>query len=291
MFFPNLLFQGFFAISLGQGVTEEGLHDQAPLGVGADNENKMDQGNLFEADANLPSCPSEEGKKAQGGDDYGDLSRGSLPKERHIRQASPGSQNAGAPTAPKVPKLPGSQAPKAPKRQCSGVGPRRGIENCYKLKLCNYYEGCRCGGRGKCISLAYRNCFNDQSCQENVKACTPQNPCVCVDIRDSFSGQRRFRQGVQKGSSFYERSGTCVHQRGGCTPGSYLVKKSPDYNEYPDFPVPDYECQRIDDIDAEYYDEKGCHPPCSVQRDPAGTSCDIYDFEVVMKPSNNQTTG
>ena len=72
-------------------------------------------------------------------------------------------------------------------------------------------------------------------------------------------------------------------------PGSYLVKKSPDYVEYPDFPVPDYECQRIDDIDAEYYDEKGCHPPCSVRRDPAGTYCDIYDFEVVMKPSNNQT--
>ena len=24
---------------------------------------------------------------------------------------------------------------------------------------------------------------NPQSCQENVKACTPQNPCVCVDIR------------------------------------------------------------------------------------------------------------
>ena len=74
-------------------------------------------------------------------------------------------------------------------------------------------------------------------------------------------------------------------------PGSYLVTKSPDYNEYPDFPVPDYECQRIDDIDAEYYDEKGCHPPCSVRWDPAGTYCDIYDFEVVMKPSNNQTTG
>ena len=74
-------------------------------------------------------------------------------------------------------------------------------------------------------------------------------------------------------------------------PGSYLVKKSPDYNEYPDYPVPDYECQRIDDIDAEYYDEKGCHPPCSVRWDPARTYCDIYDFEVVMKPSNNQTTG
>merc|ERR1712013_657706 len=180
-------------------------------------------------DANLPICPSEEGKKAQGGVDYSELSRGSLPTERHGRQAPPGKQSKG-------------------KRQCGGIG--GGTENCYKLKLCNYYEGCRCGGRGKCMSKAYRNCQDDQSCQENVKACTPQNPCVCVDIRES-----------------------------------------PDYNEYPDYPVPDYECQRIDDIDAEYYDEKGCHPPCSVRRDPAGTSCDIYDFEVVMKPSNNQTTG
>jgi len=249
MFFPNLLFLGFFAISLGQ-----------------------DQSSSLETDANLPSCPSEEGKKTQGGGDNGELSRGPLPKERLGGQASPGKQSKG-------------------KRQCSGVGPRRGIENCYKLKLCNYYEGCRCGGRGKCISLAYRNCFNDQSCQENVKACTPQNPCVCVDIREGSYGFWRFRKGMQKKSSFYRRSGTCVHQLGGCTPGSYLVKKSPDYKEYPDYPVPDYECQRIDDIDAEYYDEKGCHPPCSVRWDPAGTYCDIYDFEVVMKPSNNQTTG
>jgi len=241
MFFPNLLFQGFFAISLGQeaGVsTEGGFHDQAPLEVGADFKDEVNQGNLFETDANLPSCPSEEGKKAQG------------------------KQSKG-------------------KSQCR--------ENCYKLKLCNNYEGCRCGGGGKCISLAYRNCFNDQSCQANVKACTPQNPCVCVDKRRDPRGYRRFRKGVQKRSSFYSRSGTCVHQLGGCTPGSYLVKKSPDYYEYPDFPVPDYECQRIDDIDAEYYDEKGCHPPCSVRRDPAGTFCDIYDFEVVIEPSNNQT--
>jgi len=253
----------------------------------------VDRSSSLETDANLPSCPSEEGKKAQGGGDNGELSRGSLPKERHGRQASPGGGDNGELSPGSLPKerhrqvSPGKQS--KGKRQCSGVGPRSGIENCYKLKLCNYYEGCRCGGGGKCVSLAYRNCFNDQSCQENVKACTPQNPCVCVDIRTSFSGQRRFRQGVQKRSSFYERSGTCVHQRGGCTPGSYLVKKSPDYYEYPDFPVPDYECQRIDDIDAEYYDEKGCHPPCSVRRDPAGTYCDIYDFEVVMKPSNNQT--
>jgi len=248
----------------------------------------------LETDANLPSCPSEEGKKAQGGGDNGELSRGSLPKERHGRQASPGSQNAEAPKAPKLPSSQDVLLRKQSKgeRQCGGNG--SGTENCYKLKLCNYYEGCRCGGGGKCVSLAYRNCFNDQSCQENVKACTPQNPCVCVDIRkDSlgYFGYRRFRKGVelQKRLSFYRTSGTCVHQRGGCTPGSYLVKKSPDYYEYPDFPVPDYECQRIDDIDAEYYDEKGCHPPCSVRRDPAGTYCDIYDFEVVMKPSNNQT--
>jgi len=280
MFFPNLLFQGLFAISLGQeaGVsTEGGFHDQAPLGVGADPkdkvdfEDKVDQGNLFEADANLPSCPSEEGKNAQGGGDNGELSPGSLPKERHGRQASsPGKQSKG-------------------KRQCGGIG--GGTENCYKLKLCNYYEGCRCGGRGKCISSSYRNCFDDQGCQENIKACTLQNPCVCIDRRRDSLGYRRFIKGVQKRSSFYRTSGTCVHQRGGCTPGSYLVKKSPDYNEYPDYPVPDYECQRIDDIDAEYYDEKGCHPPCSVRWDPAGTYCDIYDFEVVMKPSNNQTTG
>merc|ERR1711973_919632 len=178
----------------------------------------------FEADANLPSCPSEEGKKAQGGGDNGELSRGSLPRERHGR--SPGKQSKR-------------------KRQCR--------ENCYKLKLCNYYEGCRCGG-GKCISLAYRNCFNDQSCQKNVKACTPQNPCVCVDKRRDPLGYRRFRKGV---------------------------KKSPDYYEYPDYPVPDYECQRNLD------DYKGCHPPCSVRGDHK--FCDIFDYEVVIEPSNNQT--
>jgi len=239
MFFPNFLFLGLFAISLGQG-----------------SKDKVDQRNLFETDANLPSCPSEEGKKAQGGGDNGELSRFSLPTERPGRQTSPGKQSKG-------------------KRQCR--------ENCYKLKLCNYYEGCRCGGGGKCISLAYRNCFNDQSCQANVKACTPQNPCVCVDKRRDRRGYRRFRKGVQKRSSFYSRSGTCVHQLGGCTPGSYLVKKSPDYNEYPDYPVPDYECQRNFD---EYY---GCHPPCSVQGDPAHTFCDIFDYEVVIEPSNNKT--
>merc|ERR1719394_1255051 len=174
MLFPNLLFQGFFAISLGAGVPEGGLHDQAPLEVKYD----VDQGKLLETDAELPSCPSEEGKKAQGGGDNGELSRGSLPRERHGMQTSPGKQSKG-------------------KRQCR--------ENCYKLKLCNYYEGCRCGG-GKCISLAYRNCFNDQSCQKNVKACTPQNPCVCVDKRRDPLGYRRFRKGVQKRSSFYSRS-------------------------------------------------------------------------------------
>ena len=47
--------------------TEGGLAGQAPLEVGADFKDEVDQGNLFEADANLPSCPSEEGKKAQGG--------------------------------------------------------------------------------------------------------------------------------------------------------------------------------------------------------------------------------
>jgi len=259
MFSPNLLFQGLIAISLGQGVPKGGFDDQAPLEVGADNkdkvdfEDKVDQGNLFETDANLPSCPSEEGKKAQGSGANGELSRGSLPRERPGNQASPGKQSKG-------------------KRQCR--------ENCYKLKLCNYYEGCRCGG-GKCISLAYRNCFNDQSCQKNVKACTPQNPCVCVDKRRDPLGYRRFRKGVQKRSSFYSRSGTCVHQRGGCKPGSYLVKKSPDYYEYPDYPVPDYECQRNLD------DYKGCHPPCSVRGDHK--FCDIFDYEVVIEPSNNQT--
>ena len=61
------------------------------------------------------------------------------------------------------------------------------------------------------------------------------------------------------------------------------MKKSPDYYEYPDYPVPDYECRMKDDID-EY---RGCHPPC----EPDATFCNIYDYEVVMKPSSNLTQG
>ena len=70
-------------------------------------------------------------------------------------------------------------------------------------------------------------------------------------------------------------------------PGHFLVKKSPnaDYPDDPDYPVPDYECRLKDDIDAivPVY----CHPPC----EPDRTFCKIYDYEVVMKPSSNQTQG
>ena len=68
-------------------------------------------------------------------------------------------------------------------------------------------------------------------------------------------------------------------------PGHFLVKKSPDYPDHPDYPVPDYECRLKDDIDAivPVY----CHPPC----EPDRTFCEIYDYEVVMKPSSNQTQG
>ena len=66
-------------------------------------------------------------------------------------------------------------------------------------------------------------------------------------------------------------------------PGHFLVKKSPNA-DYSDYPVPDYECRMKEDMDIM---DQGCHPPC----DPDRTFCEIYDYEVVMKPSSNQTQG
>ena len=63
-------------------------------------------------------------------------------------------------------------------------------------------------------------------------------------------------------------------------PGHFLVKKSPNA-DYSDYPVPDYECRKKEDMDIM---DQGCHPPC----DPDRTFCEIYDYEVVKKPSSNQ---